>query len=257
MHSPRPSFYLPAVSFGLILVNVLLFAFELTRGVSALNPAGTDMIAWGANVAALTLTGDAWRLFTSMFLHIGLLHIFFNMYMLYVFGPLVEDRFGSTRFALVYLLSGLFGSLVSALWHADGSHTVVAAGASGALMGISGAYVGHWLVAKARNAAHEELNLRPLMQTIAINLVLGYFIPGVDNACHVGGLVSGVVLGVAFALAALGRSSLQRALAGAAVTLASLWVLHLVLQRPVTPEVALDGAVIRQMQKARASAGDV
>jgi membrane associated rhomboid family serine protease len=82
MNLSRPFSRLPLVSFSLILINVLLFVFELTRGVSALKPASADMIGWGANVAALTLNGDGWRLLSSMFLHIGLIHIAFNMYML-------------------------------------------------------------------------------------------------------------------------------------------------------------------------------
>lgn len=253
MNLSAPFSRLPIVSFILIAVNVLLFLFELTQGVSALKPATVDMIGWGANVAALTLTGDAWRLFTSMFLHIGLIHIAFNMYMLYVFGPLVEDRFGSTRFALIYLWSGLFGSLVSAAWHASQGQVVVAAGASGALMGISGAYVGHWLVSKARNARHEELNMKPLAQTIGLNIVLGFINPGVDNACHVGGLISGVVLGGAFALGTFERSKLKSAAAGALISLASLGLIHSVLQRPVEPDMAFEGAAIRHMQAVRAA----
>ncbi len=252
MNLSRPFSRLPLVSFILIAINILLFLFELTQGVSALKPATVDMIGWGANVAALTLTGDAWRLFSSMFLHIGLIHIAFNMYMLFVFGPLVEDRFGSARFALIYLWSGLFGSLVSAVWHASQGQIVVAAGASGALMGISGAYVGHWLVSKARDAVHEELNMKPLAQTIGLNLVLGFINPGVDNACHVGGLISGVVLGIAFALGSFERSKLKSAAASALISLASVGVIYLILQRPATPEVALDGAEIRNIQAARA-----
>ncbi|RYE96165.1 MAG: rhomboid family intramembrane serine protease, partial [Oxalobacteraceae bacterium] len=84
MNLSRPFSRLPLVSFLLIFVNVALFVFELSRGVSAMKPATVDMIGWGANVAALTLNGESWRLLSSMFLHIGLLHIAFNMYMLFV-----------------------------------------------------------------------------------------------------------------------------------------------------------------------------
>jgi rhomboid protease GluP len=233
MNLPRPFLRLPLVSFLLILVNVLLFVFELTRGVSALKPTSADMIGWGANVAALTLNGEGWRLLSSMFLHIGLIHIAFNMYMLFAFGPLVEDRFGSARFTLVYFLSGLFGSLVSAEWHAaqGGQIVVVAAGASGALMGISGAYVGHWLVARGRAGMQEELNMGPLAQTIGLNLILGFINPGVDNACHVGGLISGVVLGSSFALGSFEHSKLKRVAASTLISLVSLGLVYGVLQR--------------------------
>ena len=252
MNLSRPFSRLPLVSFLLIFVNVALFVFELSRGVSAMKPATVDMIGWGANVAALTLNGESWRLLSSMFLHIGLLHIAFNMYMLFVFGPLVEDRFGSGRFTLVYFLSGLFGSLVSAAWHASQGQLVVAAGASGALMGISGAYVGHWLVFRRRAGMHEELNMRPLAQTIGLNLVLGFINPGVDNACHLGGLLSGVLLGIAFALGSFERSPLKRIAASAVITLASLGLIGFVLQRPSTLEMELTAVELRQMQAARA-----
>lgn len=252
MNLSRPFSRLPLVSFLLIFVNVALFVFELSRGVSPMKPATVDMIGWGANVAALSLNGEGWRLLTSMFLHIGLLHIAFNMYMLFVFGPLVEDRFGSGRFTLVYFLSGLFGSLVSAAWHASQGQLVVAAGASGALMGISGAYVGHWLVYRRRAGMHEELNMRPLAQTIGLNLVLGFINPGVDNACHVGGLLSGVLLGIAFALGSFERSPLKRIAASAVITLASLGLIQFVLQRPSTLELELTAVELRQMQAARA-----
>jgi membrane associated rhomboid family serine protease len=152
----------------------------------------------------------------------------------------------------VYFLSGLFGSLVSAEWHAAQNQIVVAAGASGALMGISGAYVGHWLVARGRAGMQEELNMRPLAQTIGLNLVLGFINPGVDNACHVGGLISGVVLGSAFALGSFEQGKLKRLAASAVISLASLGVIYVVLQRPTTPEMQLLSDQIRDMQAAPA-----
>jgi rhomboid protease GluP len=241
---------MPVVYLAIIVINVLLFLFELTRGVGLLKPDTRDMIGWGANVAALTLTGDGWRLFTSMFLHIGLIHIAFNMYMLYAFGPLVEQQFGRVRFALVYLLSGLFGSLLSATYHGAQMQIVVAAGASGALMGICGAYVGHWLVSNARGQTRDRLVIRPLAQTIGLNLVLGFVTPGVDNACHIGGLISGVVLGAAFALGAFEDSKLKRAAASVLITVASLGCIHFVLQRAASVELVQIGAHMRHRQSA-------
>jgi len=222
----------------------------VTRGVNPLRPDTPDMIAWGANVSALTLTGDAWRLFTSMFLHIGILHILFNMYMLFAFGPVVEDMLGSARFALLYLWTGLFGSLVSACWHGAHMQIVVAAGASGALMGISGAFVGHWLVTNARGVSQEALSMRgPLAQTIGLNLVLGFINPGVDNACHVGGLLSGVVLGAAFSLADFEHSKIKRLVASVVISVASVGILYAVLTRPPSAELVQIGERIRVMQE--------
>lgn len=253
MQSSRPVSRVSGGYLILIAINVLLFVFELSRGVSLMKPSTGDMIDWGANVAALTLTGDAWRLLSSMFLHIGLIHILFNMYMLFAFGPLVERQFGSGRFTLVYLLSGLFGSLVSAMYHGAQMQIVVAAGASGALMGISGAYVGHWIVANMRGAVQAPLTISgPLAQTIGLNLVLGFINPGVDNACHVGGLISGAVLGAAFSMGTFENDKLKRAAASAVISVASLAIIYVVLQRPPWAELAQIGAEIRRSEAASA-----
>ena len=256
MNSSRPFPRWFGVYLIIIVINVLLFVFELTRGVSLMSPRTSDMIDWGANVAALSLTGDAWRLFSSMFLHIGLIHILFNMYMLFAFGPVVERMFGSARFTLIYLWSGLFGSLVSAMWHGAQMQIVVAAGASGALMGISGAFVGHWMVSNARGVSQESLSMRgPLAQTIGLNLVLGFINPGVDNACHVGGLISGVVLGAVFALTDFEHSKMKRFIASVVISIASIGIIYSVLQRPQPEELMDIGDQIRHRQEV--AAGEV
>ena len=253
MNLPRPPSRMPAVYLVIIVINVLLFLLELARGVSPMRPDTGDMIDWGANVAALTLTGDAWRLFSSMFLHVGLIHIAFNMYMLFAFGPIVERMFGSARFTLIYLWSGLFGSLVSAMYHGAQMQVVVAAGASGALMGISGAFVGHWMVTNARGVSQEALSMRgPLAQTIGLNLVLGFINPGVDNACHVGGLISGVVLGAAFALTDFEHSRMKRFVASVVISVASVGLIYFVLARPQSDWLVQVGEQIRGRQDARA-----
>lgn len=204
---------------AIALINVGLYLVLVVNGVDWLQPDPDQLIAWGANVPALTLTGEPWRLLTSMFLHMGLLHLALNTYMLVGLGGLAEDSFGKLRFTLVYLISGLFAGLASALWH--GMHRVaetftvgpgqvftierlqhsVSVGASGALMGIAGALLAHLLVAHARKEQHQHISLRgPLAQTIAINLGIGFIIPIIDNAGHIGGLAAGALLGGAFAL---------------------------------------------------------
>ena len=260
MDYPRPARQLH-VYIAIVLINVGLFVVQVLKGVSITSPQLDLIIAWGANVAPFTLLGQPWRLFTSMFLHIGLLHLALNMYMLISLGGLAERSFGKLRFTLVYLISGLFGSLASALWHA--THKVsqvvnvgfgqtvtierldvaVAAGASGALMGISGAFLAQLLVATARKEQHEAISLRgPLAQTIAINLGMGFMLRGfgIDNACHVGGLVAGALLGAAFALAGPGTRPARRAGATAAIVAVSLGLLYMGLQiKPSAELVAL------------------
>lgn len=219
----RTVFRFPVVTYALIAINVLLYLVQVVGGMDALNPASDDLIRWGANLAAYSLDDEPWRLLTSMFLHIGLVHLALNMYMLLSFGAMAERRFGAVRMLLVYLLSGLAGSVVSALWHADPFNQVVAAGASGALMGLTGAYLADWLVANWHNEPHEEVRIGgPLVQTIVINLVIGAAIPGIDNACHVGGLLGGFIVGGAFAMVSPRARRLTRLLAGMAICGAAL-----------------------------------
>lgn len=213
----------PFVSYALILACIAVFAIQAARGVDLSEPRIEDLVGWGANVGFYTLLGEPWRLLTSMFLHIGWLHLALNMYMLAIFGPLVERLFGTLRFSLVYLLSGLIGSLTSALYNAYQEQLVVAAGASGALMGIAGAFVGYSLLSGEHDDEQERANTRgPLVQTIGINLALGFINPAVDNACHVGGLLGGALLGAAFALGSHQGNGARRLAATIGITAASL-----------------------------------
>jgi membrane associated rhomboid family serine protease len=221
----------PIVTFALIAINVLLYLVQVLGGMDWLNPQSGDLVRWGANLAVYSLTDEPWRLLTSMFLHIGLMHLAVNMYMLLSFGAMAERRFGPVRLLFVYLLSGLAGSVVSALWHADPFNQVVAAGASGALMGLTGAYLADWLVASWHNDPHEDVKIGgPLVQTILINLVIGSAIPGIDNACHVGGLVGGFIVGGAFAMVSPRAGRLQRTLAGVLICGGALAALVAVLR---------------------------
>lgn len=275
MTSERTSIRFPAMYLIIVAINIAVFAWQTVTGVDPMSPRLDDLIAWGANLAPFSLTGQPWRLFTSMFLHIGLLHIALNMYMLIAFGGMVEREFGRLRFTLVYLLSGLFGSMVSALWYANtpvqktvlvfGQYVtteslpvVVAAGASGALMGISGAYLARILVAGLRREPHADISMRgPLVQTIAINLGMGFLIPGVDNACHIGGLVSGALIGGLFALARFERSGLKRVLATFAISGAAIALLMVGLQRPASSQLlALKAQIVNELANEQAKERD-
>lgn len=262
---PR-AFPFPAVVALIVAANVLLFVLQLSKGMSATEPMMADLIRWGANLAPFTLLGEPWRLFTSMFLHIGLLHLAVNMYMLIALGPIVEREFGKLRFALVYLVSGLFGSIASALWNAHHSVTrnalvmgqlietsslplVIAAGASGALMGICGALLGRILVSGSSANDQAAIGMKgPLVQTIAINLVMGFINSGIDNACHIGGLVAGLVLGMMFSKLSFGRDTAKQAGAAIAVSAACIAGIYWVTTLPQSDElVALKADVQREL----------
>ncbi len=189
---PRPaSFQLPLhrplftwVLLGLIIV---MFLVETALGGSTETEV---LVRLGAKVTALIAAGEYWRLFTAMFLHIGLLHLFFNGYALFVVGTELEQIFGRGRFLAIYLLSGLFGSLAS---YALSPH--LSAGASGAIFGLIGALGAFFYFHRERLGAWGRSRLANIVFLIAINLFLGFTQPGIDNLAHLGGLVSGAGLG--------------------------------------------------------------
>jgi rhomboid protease GluP len=129
-----------------------------------------------------------------MFLHIGLLHLFFNAYALYVIGTELEQLFGWARFLIVYLLSGLFGGLASYAFSAN-----LTAGASGAIFGLIGALATFYYLYRERLGERGRRRLMNIAFLIVINLFLGFTQPGIDNLAHLGGLLSGVGLGWALA----------------------------------------------------------
>jgi membrane associated rhomboid family serine protease len=134
--------------------------------------------------------GEVWRLATAAFLHGSLLHLFFNMYLLYVLGPTLEQAFGRLRFVAVYAGSALAGSAVSYLL---GDPRVPSLGASAAVFGLFGAT----LVVSRRM----RYDIRPISVLIGINVVLGFVIPNIDWRAHLGGLAAGLLLAAVFAYA--------------------------------------------------------
>ena len=232
----------------IIMLNLAIYLAQLFvhRG-RPLTPA--ELIAWGGNVAPLTMAGEPQRLFTSMFLHAGFLHLTLNLYTLFALGPIVERMFGSLRFSLIYVLSGMFGGLLSAAWNAHHTTTrmtvvmgelvtteqlqlqlVVSTGASGALMGIAGACLAHHLAAARQEAGGDTASVRgPMIQTIGIALVMGTLTPGVDNACHAGGLLAGFLLGGVLALTGTGQNW-RRAVVPATTASVSLVMMAAILQ---------------------------
>lgn len=245
----------PLIVTLLVALNLLVYLAQLVSGVDWMAPTVAQLISWGANVAPYTLTGEAWRLLTSMFLHIGFIHIALNMYLLIALGPYVEREFGKLRFSMVYLLSGLFGSIVSALWHGhykasksvlvmdqfvetSNLQLVVAAGASGALMGICGAFLGRMLTSGVDEQDQNAVGMKgPLVQTIAINLVMGFLTPGIDNACHIGGLVGGFVVGVGLSMLTFSGSAPRRLWSMVAMSAASLGLVWWLAGQPPSQDL--------------------
>lgn len=178
----------------LININILIFIAMLVSGVHILMPENQSLLDWGANFRPLTLEGQWWRLFTACFLHIGILHLLLNMYALLYIGLLLEPYLGKTRFLAAYLISGIAASMTSLWWH----DLTISAGASGAIFGMYGVF----LALLTTNLLDKSVK-KALLTSIAV--FVGYNIlnglkpnSGIDNAAHIGGLLSGLVIGYAF-----------------------------------------------------------
>jgi len=178
----------------LLAINCAAYAAVwVTSGYAS--PSNAQLLGWGANFAPLTLGDEPWRLLTSMFLHANWIHLLMNMYMLVILGGVLERAMGSWRFGVVYLLSGLAGSLASAFWFSPytGHHAVVSIGASGALMGLAGAAaVLAWRFPSGWPPGDSvRISRQAIVQVVAINLVYGFLTVGIDQAAHCGGLLMG------------------------------------------------------------------
>jgi membrane associated rhomboid family serine protease/Tfp pilus assembly protein PilF len=191
-----------AVTQALFGINVAVFIAMALAGVSITDPTGRDLLRWGANFGPYTMGGQWWRLLTCMFLHIGIIHIGFNMWCLWDLGRLAESVYGHWTFGAVYLITGLAASVTSLAWHPVG----LSAGASGAIFGIAGAliasfYLGEFSLPRAAVTG----TLRSVVVFAGYNLVFGAMWGRTDNAAHVGGLVSGLLMGALIALVAPSR----------------------------------------------------
>jgi len=199
------------VIWGLLVANIGIFALMWLarqryqtflegplRQLFALNPDASallqaqQLVEWGSNYGRLTLKGEWWRLFTSMFLHGSIWHIGFNMLALWQVGQVTERIFGSARFAALYVLAGLSGSLASVLWNPH----VNSVGASGAIFGIIGGLLA-FLGRKDSGVPPTVVqDLRSSMiPFLLFSLWMGFIYPHTDNAAHIGGLVGGWLAG--------------------------------------------------------------
>jgi rhomboid protease GluP len=177
----------------LILANMLVAAMMLMAGAGLWHSDNSVQMAWGANFGPATKDGEWWRLGTAMFLHFGVLHLGMNMLALWDSGRLVERILGPGRFAILYVSSGLTGNLLSLIVQGD---RAISGGASGAILGIYGAFLVFLLVERERfHPSDFKLMFWGAAVFSASALLLGLVVPGIDNAAHFGGLVAGAMVG--------------------------------------------------------------
>lgn len=179
-----------------LFTYILMGAIVLVWLVQELAGGSTDdevLVRFGANYGPLILQGEVWRLFTSMFLHIGAQHLAFNFIGLIAFGFEMERLYGRARFIAIYLLAGLFGSLAS---FAIRGPMTYSAGASGAIFGVVGMQLAFFLFYRRRLGDFARRQRNTALILIGVSLLLGFsgLMPS-DNYAHLGGFVAGFVLG--------------------------------------------------------------
>ena len=178
---------------SLLAANVMLFVAVALAGGGWIIPNVSMGILVGSNLGTLTAHGEWWRLVTALFVHFGILHLVFNMWALAAFGGLAERLLGIANFLFIYFVSGVAANLASIAL----TPAIDTAGASGAIFGILGAL----LAAFWRNKGTLPFSMVRSEAATALvfagfALLGGFVYKGVDNAAHLGGLVTGLLLGV-------------------------------------------------------------
>jgi rhomboid protease GluP len=206
----RPSFYIhlakPIVSRVMLGVLLVAFLIEVVYGAWAYGTwmtfSGTNVCALvdlGAKVNPLVAAGQYWRLYTATLLHSGIIHLLFNLYALFALGPMLESYIGSVRFAAIYLVGGLVGSLASYAFSTDpaGGLSILdglSVGASGAVFAVIGGITVYFARYHSNFGAQGRAILQNMVIVIVINLIYGSVAGNIDNWGHIGGLVGGVVV---------------------------------------------------------------
>jgi len=180
----------------LIGINVGVFVLmSLAGGFAVTSVDPQVLLAFGAKQNTLIAQNhEYWRLITSIFIHIGIIHLFLNNYALWIIGQEIERIYGSARFVIIYLSTGVVGSLGSYYFNPEAT----SAGASGSIFGLFGVMAA--FAFKYRKEIPEFLSRdikRRIIPVIAINLIFGFSVKIVDNAAHIGGLLSGIALALA------------------------------------------------------------
>jgi len=214
--SASPARYRPWVTYALTAANIGIWILTVALGAPAFDPSAQWLFDHGGNRGAVTLDGEQWRLFTSMFLHAGLLHVGMNMLGLITGGRLVERLFGRLGFTVIYLVGGLAGSLASALRPTGG---VVSIGASGAIFGVLAAVCAYYVLHRERLDQSTAKETKWLLICIGYNVIFGLRQSGIDMYAHTGGFVGGFLCGLALEIGR-GGGSRQRAFAVGAIGLA-------------------------------------
>ena len=211
---------------ALIALNVIVYLLMVATGADITGDDTSALLRWGATYGPAVTGGDWWRIFSSMFVHAGLLHLFSNMFVLVSIGPITERLYGHPAFLVLYFITGAAGSIAGIYWHP----VTPSVGASGAVFGVMGMVLAYAL--RQRHALHSSILrsfARSIASSVVLNMVLGLALPMINVAAHVGGLVAGFLFGLLLArplvpsplVAQLSRSAMAATL-GAVLVAGSL-----------------------------------
>ena len=171
----------PIITYGIIILCIIMFI--LSGGGYNVD----SLILFGANYGPFVKEGDIYRLVTCMFLHGGIIHLALNMYSLYIIGPRIEDFFGKKKYLIIYFLSGISASLLSI----GLNQNAISIGASGAIFGLFGALIYFGNNYRGYIGSIIKSQIIPI---VIYNLLIGFFIAGIDIYGHIGGLIGGLLV---------------------------------------------------------------
>ncbi len=184
---PKEGYFITPI---LIYANIGIYLIMAIVGLGFVSFKGQDLLQWGANYGPLTKGGEWWRLLTSTFLHGGLMHLLANMYGLLFVGIFLEPILGRAKYLTAYILTGILASIASIWWY----EASVSVGASGAIFGLYGVFLA-LILTKVFPPDFAKTFLISTSIFVGSNLLVG-LTGGIDNAAHIGGLLSGFIVGL-------------------------------------------------------------
>lgn len=175
------------VTYSIIFINIIIFLISVYMSKNIFDINSNVLEYLGAKDNLLISKGEYYRLISSMFLHSGIVHISMNMYSLFAIGPLVEKFYGKFRYFLIYILSGIIASITSFMLS-----PYMSVGASGAIFGVLGATL---VIAYNLRKQIGKSFLINVVSVVVVNMIFSFSIPNIDVYAHLGGFVSGIILG--------------------------------------------------------------
>ncbi|WP_113924244.1 rhomboid family intramembrane serine protease [Cognataquiflexum aquatile] len=184
---PKKGYFITPI---LINANIGIYLIMVVMGFGFISFKGQDLLQLGANYGPLTKNGEWWRLLTNTFLHGGLMHLLANMFGLTFVGSILEPKLGKLKLLTFYLITGILASIASIWWY----EAIISVGASGPILGLYGIFL-TFLLTKIFPPEFSTSFFISTSIFIGFTLLMG-LAGGIDNAAHIGGLLSGFIVGL-------------------------------------------------------------